>query len=49
MCGIFAYLGNTFNTTDLIHGFEKIKNRGPDNSCIVNINDNGRQHFFSKN
>ena len=39
MCGIFAYLGNRINSDILIKNFEKIKNRGPDNS-IINYVDN---------
>ena len=40
MCGIFAYLGN-YKPIDngLKNSFNKIKNRGPDGSSLVCINE----------
>ena len=44
MCGIFCYIGENLNTEELINSSNKIKNRGPDNSKNLKINDN---IFFS--
>jgi len=44
MCGIFAYLGNKYNNSELIESSNKISHRGPDNSIHKTINNN---LFFS--
>ena len=43
MCGIFAYLGSYYDIDTLKKNFDKIQNRGPDNSIIQIVND---QIFF---
>ena len=40
MCGIFFYKGNKFSKQDLLSNFNKIINRGPDKSKLININNN---------
>ena len=40
MCGIFFYKGNKFNKDDLLSNFNKIMNRGPDTSKLINIDNN---------
>jgi len=40
MCGIFAYLGKKLSFSDLNYGFEKLRNRGPDNTQIEYITKN---------
>lgn len=44
MCGIFAYIGNKYNDTELIESSNNIVHRGPDNSVHKRINNN---IFFS--
>ena len=40
MCGIFFYKGNKFNKDDLLSNFNRIINRGPDTSKLINIDNN---------
>ena len=40
MCGIFFYKGNNFSKEDLLSNFNKIINRGPDKSKLINIDNN---------
>jgi asparagine synthase (glutamine-hydrolysing) len=40
MCGIFFYKGNKYNKDDLLSNFNRIINRGPDTSKLININNN---------
>jgi asparagine synthase (glutamine-hydrolysing) len=40
MCGIFAYIGNTYCDSELIESSNKIVHRGPDNSIHKRINKN---------
>ena len=40
MCGIFFYKGNKFSKVDLLSNFNKIINRGPDKSKLINIKNN---------
>ena len=40
MCGIFFYKGNKFNKDDLLSNFNRIMNRGPDTSKLINIDNN---------
>ena len=40
MCGIFFYKGNKYSKEDLLSNFNKIINRGPDNSKLINIDNN---------
>ena len=44
MCGIFAYIGNKYNDSELIESSNNIVHRGPDNSIHKRINNN---IFFS--
>ena len=37
MCGIFAYLNNIIDYDQLKYGFNKIRNRGPDASYLLNF------------
>ncbi len=37
MCGIFCYLGKKYNSLDLQENFQRIDNRGPDYSVLLNI------------
>ena len=38
MCGIFSYIGNKYSKDNLLQNFNKIKERGPDLSQIINVN-----------
>ena len=37
MCGIFSYIGDKFLKKDLLENFNRISERGPDSSKIINI------------
>jgi len=37
MCGIFAYLGKKYSKEDLLTNFNRISDRGPDSSKIINV------------
>ena len=37
MCGIFAYLGKKYSKEQLLTNFNRISDRGPDSSKIINI------------
>ena len=37
MCGIFSYIGNKFFKKDLLENYNRISERGPDSSKIINI------------
>ena len=37
MCGIFSYIGNKYSKEDLLNNFNKIKERGPDDSRLIKI------------
>jgi asparagine synthase (glutamine-hydrolysing) len=40
MCGIFFYHGNKYSKDDLLSNFNRIINRGPDSSKLINIDNN---------
>ena len=37
MCGIFCYIGKKYNSLDLQENFQRIENRGPDYSILLNV------------
>jgi asparagine synthase (glutamine-hydrolysing) len=39
MCGIFAIFNNHYDSNIIKHNFEKGKNRGPENSKLIKVND----------
>ena len=40
MCGIFAVLNNVNSRETIEKNFNKGKNRGPENSILIDVNDN---------
>ena len=38
MCGIFSYIGDKFSKNDLLENYNRLFDRGPDESKIIQIN-----------